>query len=90
MRRLGLHSERALVQLHVLLGGAPPGEVLLHPATDQSLPLFLIAIDLQREQYRAQDLVTREPSLICCRQVGQRQSPKVWPTTVNCDSFSRT
>src|SRR2546425_13103255 len=34
MRRLGLQSERALIQLHVLLGGALPGEVLPHPATD--------------------------------------------------------
>src|SRR3989442_11668199 len=54
MKRLGLKSERALVQLHVLLGGALPGEVLLHPATDQSLPLFLVSIDLQRQQHGAQ------------------------------------
>src|SRR2546427_5781195 len=54
MRRLGLQSECTLVQPHVLLGRAPPGEVLLHPATDQSLPLFLVSIDLQREQYGAQ------------------------------------
>src|SRR2546427_9196491 len=53
MRRLGLQSERALIQLHVLLGGALPGEVLPHPATDQPLPLFLVAIDLQRQQHRA-------------------------------------
>ena len=38
----------------------------------------------------AQDLVTREPALNFSRQVGQRQSPKFCPTTVNCDSFSRT
>src|SRR3989442_11967866 len=55
MKRLGLQSERTLVQLHVLLGGALPGEVLLHPATDQSLPLFLVSIDLQRQQHGAQE-----------------------------------
>jgi len=44
----------------------------------------------QEGSARAQDFVTLEPALICLRQVGQRQSPKFWPTTVNCDSFSRT
>ena|SRR2546428_146452 len=44
----------------------------------------------QEGSIRAQDFVTREPLLICCKQVWQRQSPKFWPTTVNCDSFSRT
>ena len=38
----------------------------------------------------AQDLVTRELTLICSRQVGQRQSRKAEPITVNCDSFNRT
>src|SRR5712691_13519596 len=32
----------------------------------------------QEGSARAQDFVTREPSLICCRQAGQRQSRKVW------------
>src|SRR5437867_899361 len=45
---------------------------------------------LLRGLARAQDLVTREPSLICCRQVGQRQSRKAEPILVNCDSFNRT
>src|SRR5438132_12962428 len=44
----------------------------------------------QEGSARAQDLVTREASLICCRQVGQRQSRKAEPILVNCDSFSRT
>ena len=38
----------------------------------------------------AQDLVTREPSLNCCRQVGQRQSRKAEPIAVNCDSSNGT
>ena len=37
-----------------------------------------------------QDLVKLASALICCRQVGQRQSRKVWPISVSCAEVSPT